>query len=499
MEFFQNCISGNLNPYSTPLDLKRVLHLYRRAAFSCTVETAKTNIGAMPTTLVDSLVDAALAMPTTPAPAWANWTQNDYPAEADARNEMVGAQKREWKVTYSKALYANNLRDRMSFFWHNHFVTQIGIYNCPTYMYHYTNMLQENALGNFKDFTHAVGLDFAMLFYLDGAYNSKNYPNENYARELYELFALGEGNNYTELDVQETSRAFTGYTLRDRENNCSGVQFDPTDFDNTSKTIFGQTGNWGYKDVIDILFAERSEEISKFICTKFYEFFVHPDGRAAAAVAIIDPLAAEFAANWEIAPIVRRLLKSEHFFDEAAIGVIIKSPFDLALHLHKEVDTEASDENYESIAGAYTSYLGQELFHPIEVEGWQRDRDWINTNFMIGRWLIANGYLEALFMGNDANSTFLDFGIQVADSDLGSSNPDVIARRIIDFVLPRGLYSEGDYQQAFAVFRRSDLEQYYEGSGDPNAGTWSITGFDSGNQVFELLKYLTLQPEYQLK
>ena len=191
------------------------------------------------------------------------------------------------------------------------------------------------------------GLTNAMLFYLDGAFNNGRNPNENYARELFELFTLGEGNGYTEEDVVETSKALSGYTERG-EVRWTPVLFDETAFDSGPKTILGQTGNWGYDDVIDILFQERPQEIAGFICQRLYEFFVHPDSSDAAgnAQTIISGMAATFISNdFELAPVLSQLFKSQHFFDENAIGVIIKSPFDIYLNFINETGFNASETN----------------------------------------------------------------------------------------------------------------------------------------------------------
>ena len=123
------------------------------------------------------------------------------------------------------------------------------MYNHPAYTFRYYNNLQKNALGNFKEFVRNIGLDDAMLMYLNGYENKNNAPNENYARELYELFTLGEGNGYTQDDITETARALTGYNSR---TNGGPISFNPNRFDDGEKTIFGKTGNWNYDDVIEI-------------------------------------------------------------------------------------------------------------------------------------------------------------------------------------------------------------------------------------------------------
>ena len=142
----------------------------------------------------------------------------------------------------TKDLLNNGLHARLTFFWLNHFVTQYGEYRCPSYMYQYYTTLQKHAIGNFKEFVREIGLTPAMLTFLNNLENTRKRPNENYARELYELFTLGEDIGYNQSDIEETSRAMTGYNLR--EDRCGPISFDPTTFDNGIKTIFGRTGNW---------------------------------------------------------------------------------------------------------------------------------------------------------------------------------------------------------------------------------------------------------------
>ena len=373
-------------------------------------------------------------------------------------------------------------------------MTELDVYDCNSFLYEYVNCLQRNALGNFRTFVSEIGLTSAMLRYLDGAFNNRNRPNENYARELYELFTLGEGNGYTEEDIIETSRALTGYVNRG-EVGCTKITFNPEQFDTDPKTILGQTGNWGYDDVIDILFTQRANEIAYFICLKLYEYFVHPDSSddAGNAQVIINGLAATFVANnFEIAPVLRQLFKSEHFFDETAIGVIIKSPFDLYFHLIKETNFGYTDGTVLNCIDA-SAMIGQELWDPVDVAGWQRDRQWINTNFIIGRWLTAEVFVEQFYQAN--TEQFRALGIAAAGPNGATINdPDVVARAIIDKFLPKGLLTEADYTNAISVFREP-----YEDTNMFETGSWNMLLDDAPLQVYLLLLHLVREPEFQLK
>jgi uncharacterized protein (DUF1800 family) len=497
MEYLINCNTSSLAPQTTPLTQQQVAHLYRRLGFSASVETINAQTGQTAGPLIDTLINEALGLAPIPAPEWANWNDSNYPADGDAARALRRAQRDELALAYANSMITNNLRDRLSFFWSNHFVTELGIYECNAFLYEYLNCLQRNAIGNFRTFISEIGLTSAMLYYLDGARNNGNNPNENYARELYELFSLGEGNGYTEEDIIETARALTGYVERG-ELGCELVRFRADRFDAGTKTILGQTGTWGYDDVITVLFDQRPQEIAEFICRKLYEFFVHPDSRDEAnnAQNIIDGMAATFVANnFELAPVLSQLFKSQHFFDEEAIGVIIKSPYDFYFNILKESSFSYNDTTLASFIN-YAGLLSQEMFNPIDVAGWQRDRSWINTNFMIGRWLTIESIMEEMYA--EDNEQFRDFGLSITGDDgMTSNNPDVIARPIIDFVLPKGLLNESEYEKAFAIFRADVDPSYYEGGDDESwtLMTWAQAPF----QVQLLLQYLVRQPEFQLK
>ena len=497
MEYFVNCNTAPLAPYTTPLDRSKAAHLYRRLGFSASAATIDQAEGQTADALVNTLMAQATGQTPIAPPIWADWNNSNYPADDDARRQLRRQQRDEFSLQYAKGLLGNNLYDRMSFFWSNHFVTEVDVYECNSFLYHYINCLQRNALGNFKTFVSEVGLTDAMLYYLDGVFNNRNRPNENYARELYELFTLGEGIGYTEEDIVETAKALTGYVERG-ELGCEPVQFRADRFNTENKTIMGQTGNWGYDDVINILFEQRPNEIADFICRKFYEFFVHPDSRdeTGNAQTIIDGMATTFLANnFEIAPVLSQLFKSQHFFDDDAIGVIIKSPFDFYFNFLKESDFNHDDTTIASFV-TYAGLLSQRLFDPFDVAGWQRDRSWINTNFMIGRWLTIETIIEDFFTADDEQ--FRDFGLSLTGNDgLTSNDPDVIARAIIDFILPKGLLNDEEYQKAYDIFRSDIQPQYYEGGSTPS---WTLaTAMEAPTQVYLLLQYLARQPEFQLK
>src|SRR5688572_10041187 len=238
-----------------------------------------------------------------------------------------------------------SLREKMVLFWHNHFVT--GVTNIPKLTYQYVKLLRDNAFGNFRTLVEEITVNPLMLEYLNGNENNKNAPNENYARELLELFTIGKGEqagpgdytNYTEEDIKEIARALTGWVIDFSKYALAGdlppAIFRPNRHDTESKTLshrFGNAvidnlGDQEYKKVIDIILAR--DEVSRFMARNIYRWFVYYNIDAEIESSVIEPLAEIFRnENYEIVPVVAALLSSEHFYHENAIGAMIKSPVD---------------------------------------------------------------------------------------------------------------------------------------------------------------------------
>ena len=487
MEIFSDCNTASLAPYvpsgENPWNISKVTHLYRRAAFSVSSDTVHNALNQNPSDLVDNIIDEAINMLPLPQPVWGFWDETNFTGDDDMIRDQKGIQVDEWVLTVTKALISNNLRERLSFFWSNHFVTEYREYNCPAYLYQYYDVLTKYAIGNFREFVREIGLTPAMLAYLDGGKNRKGRPNENYARELYELFSLGEGNGYTEQDILETARALTGYT--DRPLECGPYTFDPETFDTGAKTIFGRTGNWGYDDVIDILFEERPRVIGTFICSRFYNFFVSPETNEE----IVNQMVDTFVANdFEIAPVLRQLFKSEHFFNEKTIGVVIKSHFDFFVNFINETGLSYDDDTLLMMTNA-CRLAGQQIFSPVDVAGWQRNRSWINSNSLILRWAMLETYITQAWE-NDQEQ-FRNCALSAARGD--SNDLPFVVEQIVNSLVPNGLFSSSELEVACQVFK-SELTDDHMAD-----GAWNLFNEHVPLQVFQLLLHLTRQPELQLK
>ena len=369
----------------------------------------------------------------------------------------------------------------------NHFVIQQQIVGHTPHLFQYYNLIQTHALGNFKEFVRAIGTTSGMLLYLNGFENTNTAPNENYARELYELFTMGEGSGYTQADIVNTARALTGYNHRSEPG--AQIYFDNSTFDNQTKEIFGQQGNWGYYDVIDILFQERGNEIAQFICKKLYRYFVGPEITPQIEADVIGPLAQIFVtSNFELVPVLKLLFKSEHFFNENSIGTIIKSPFDSVLNFINESDFLYENGFCDSLI-YHCKMVGQDLFNPPDVAGWQRDETWISTSTIIGRWKLLEAYINYLYAHNHQGS-FVNLAKALTNN---SNDPAYITMAIVDFFNARPLYSTIDYDIATVIFKADVPQNHYDN------GIWNLDAASAPHQVSLLLKHLAKIPEFQLK
>lgn len=482
-----SCITGTIAPYSPtaqqPWNTQRVAHLYRRMGFGATPAQITAGLGMSPTALVDIVIDTAIALPPTPQPIWGNWTvlpTNNYLVDFD---DEVRDHLAEWTRQWLNNMVTNGFRERIALFWHNHFVTEWNNYQCSSYLYDYLRLLQQYSLGNFKTFTEQIGKSGAMLMYLNGAQSTKNSPNENYARELLELFTLGADNGYTQTDIQQAAKALTGW--RAATSTCTPPYVDSTRFDTGNKTIFGQTGAWNYDDLHNILFAQRSTEIANHICRKLYRHFVYntPDET------IIAALATTFIANnFELAPVLRQLFKSTHFFDDAFIGTNIKSPIELLVGFLHQTEVPTTDLVIDSMK-LYSTSLGQSIFFPIDVAGWPGYHSWISEATLTKRWDVLGDYL--LF--NLTNTAFTDTLVQLARTlSNDSSDAAYVTQTVINFFLPQDMDSQTAYDTATDIFKGEIPENYF------TQNYWNLDWPEAGQQMINLLNHIIRLPEFQM-
>jgi uncharacterized protein (DUF1800 family) len=269
------------------------------------------------------------------------------------------------------------LAERMTLFWHNHFATSQQKVIRSQAMWRQQQLLRDNALGSFSTLLHGVAKDPAMLVYLDGDNNRKQAPNENFAREVMELFTLGEasqGGGYTEQDIKEVARAFTGWSV---EREDFTFKFRRPAHDIGSKTVLGRTGMFDGGDVLDIMLAQPA--CGQFIVTKLWHEFVSPTPDLIEVKRIAQRLQQN---NYVVSGALADLLTTQAFWDTSNRGSLIKSPVDLVVGTVRQFGFSYSDVMPFVLKSAQ---LGQNLLMPPNVKGWPGHTDWINTSTLLER------------------------------------------------------------------------------------------------------------------
>ena len=399
-------IEAGLEPYTAELTIREARHLLRRTCFGADPSRASSIVGRPADEVANEILDEALAFDPPGDPIWSTVNAPDYNASAEEwelYSENTNQWLDEYRLDWVQLMLSRGLVEKMTIFWHNHFVTSQEMYFHAQVGHRYTKLLRTHAFGNFKEFVYDIGREGAMLIYLNGIDNAAGNPNENYGRELLELFTMGILNengdrNYTEFDIQQIARCLTGWqfdwvTLQ--------PYFEPTRFDSGSKTVFGIEGAFDYDQLIDLIFEERSQEIAQFICRKLYREFVYeaPDET------IVDELATTFInSGFELEPVVRVLISSAHFFDAQVIGAKLKSPLEMKVGFYKELIAPIETNPTQVIPWAAWE-LEQILLLVPSVAGWPRHRNWIDTRTIPSRW----GVLEwMVWFGEDEERYSLD-------------------------------------------------------------------------------------------
>jgi hypothetical protein len=284
------------------------------------------------------------------------------------------------------------LQEKMTLFWHGHFTSSPEKGTTAQELLAQNQLFREYALGNIQNLTLHVAQDPAMLRYLDNNVNVAAHPNENFARELMELFTLGIG-NYTEADIRESARAFTGWTFR-RDPDGTGTFYDNArQHDDGSKTFLGRTGNFSGTDIIAIIFTQPAA--AKFFANRLISFFVYNDPEPQ----LVDAVAALLVRNrFEVAPVLATLLRSNVFYSNRAYRALVKSPVEFVVGTHQMFNVPTVELTE---LGALRT-MGQVLFYPPNVKGWDGGKAWINSQTVLTRENFANAVAQNPMMLQDA-------------------------------------------------------------------------------------------------
>ena len=368
-------------------------------------------------------------------------------------------------------------REKMTFFWHGHFATKIPM---AYLMQEQNNTIRTHALGSFRQMLHAVSKDPAMLLFLNNQQNRKQRPNENFAREVMELFTLGEGNGYTENDIKEAGRAFTGW----RVNRLGKFEMDHETHDGGLKTIFGRTGNFDGSDVIDMLLEKR--QTANYISRKLYRFLISHKENAQFIEQMTDVF---YESDYSIEELLRYMLMSDEFFAERNIGVRIASPTELLVRYLRLFKLKFKRDRI--IIGAQKA-LGQVLLLPPNVAGWSEQNDWIDSSSLLYRMrlpLVLFGNFEMILEGKQ----------DPEEPELSKAE-----RALLQWRKP-----EADWSELFKVDMPNEesalidqllgmLIQSRTDSIDRSSLMRSIDGSSRENRIMSLATHIMALPEFQL-
>ncbi|HEY0384091.1 MAG TPA: DUF1800 domain-containing protein [Candidatus Elarobacter sp.] len=383
-----------LAPYAGRFSNRHAAHLLRRAGFGGSAADVARVASLGPSGAVDSLLH-----PISP--------EADFPLYPDpvVLYDPKKARQAAQLWWLDRMLRTNRpLAEKMTLFWHGHFATAVGKVQ-PQYMVAQINLFRQLALARFPVLLSATTRDPAMLIWLDNRANAKAHPNENYAREVMELFALGLG-NYTEDDVKEAARAFTGWTLDKNQQ----AAFVPARHDDGIKTVLGKSGRLDADDVVAIVVAQPVHQ--RFLARKLLEFFVYSDPEPE----LIEGLSQTYAlSGFDVAKTVGTILRSNVFFSPRAYRAIPKSPIELAIGTLRYIGATTVPPNliYQ------LARMGQEPLNPPSVKGWDGGPAWINTSTMLARFNFVNGLMAQTAPGKNG----------VAAVPAPNISPDDIVRR----------------------------------------------------------------------
>jgi uncharacterized protein (DUF1800 family) len=443
-----------------PWDLRRVGHLYRRAGFGATWPELQEGLRAGP--------DIAFCRLLEGGPGLADFNAQMEPLTRTISRSNNPVQMRAWWL--ARMLYSPHpLQEKLTLFWHNHFATSNAKVQSAAFMLGQNELMRRHALGNFAEMLQEMSRDPAMLVWLDTKDSKKGNPNENYARELMELFSLGLG-HYTEKDIREAARAFTGWEIKN-----NAASFNPKEHDDDPKTVLGQTGPYKGEDIVRICLEQPSA--GPFVAGKLYRFLISDEP---ASPELIAPLADQFrSSGYNIEALVRTVLSSNLFFSPMAYRARVKAPVDFGLGIIKALEGRVGTT---ALAVALEE-LGQNVFYPPSVKGWDGGRAWLNGQTLLSRQNLA----LALTSTEDTR-----FGSRTDPAALAHKYGKTDDEGPIDFFL--GLFLQGDLAPA----SRGRLLEYQQRSRKQTFPVYWTEQDAADHRVRSLCHLVLTLPEFQL-
>lgn len=537
-------LKGDLDEYTGTWGIKQASHLLRRTLFGFRKSDLEYALSFNSSSkCVDELTKKVTKATDPPVKYFDSgqyadevkvgetWVNSGFVPQLE--NERIAGLKAWWFGTILNQDF--NISEKMTLFWHNHFSTETEVIRVGVFHYKTNELYRKYALGNFKELVKKVTLDPTMLFYLNGNENVAGKPNENFARELFELFIIGKGpligdgnyTNYTEEDIREAAKVLTGWNLRIRDGDIqselkfysaihdySVKQFSSA-FQNKSITPSGENE---YIELINMIFNQ--EAVSKYIVRKIYKWFVYYNISEEVESTIIEPLALILRNNdYELEEVVKTLLKSNHFFESTTAGVMVKNPMDYVCGLIKNLETKfptRGNPDLEEVTNNYLAWynygfeiasgLQMELFDPPSVAGWEAYyqaptfyRIWISSATI----QIRQQYVQNILSNrglNRLNVMLKASGIEFAESLTNAEDPNILINEMCNRFYPIDLT-----QNQKNILKLNLVD---EGQGDYNwSDLWKSYNFNKNDQLIKatvetkltnLLKNALELAEYQL-
>jgi uncharacterized protein (DUF1800 family) len=547
-----NPVTSSLAPYTGSWTTLEALHLLRRTGFGF----KKSDVDRLVGLSFNAAVDLVLNVDNTPPAPPVNYYQNEKPDEnglpygADwTNNAFIGYDGNPTNYRRTVGLSAWSLglafnqditiREKMALFWY-HFIpidfiqisessNEYCSTNSSRICYKYMKMFRDNATGNYKSLIRNMATQPAMMFYLNNQANTKTAPDENFAREIMELFTIGKDvtSSYTEADVVQAAKLLTGWRVQNLNTTAEATNFIPDRHDTSSKVfsaffnnaVIRNTGATELDSFIDMIFS-KSKVVSEYICRRLYRYFVYYDIDDNIEANVIVPLAQFFvASNWDILPVLNKLFKSEHFFDMANRGVYIKTPFDVIVGTMRtfNINYNVSDPtNYDAQYDLWIQFnyalhdMQQNIGSIPNVAGWQAfyqkpsfHEYWINSNSIQRRY----GLVEYMMYGFDMTRNGLTTRIEVDHiafakqfSNAICEDPNLLVSECIKYLLPIDLsLTQKNIIKTQSLLSGQTSDYYWTGAwtdyiSNPSAANETIVKTRLRSLLITIVQYA----EYQL-
>lgn len=533
-----NKTTSTLTPYTGPWTKKEIIHLLRRTTFGPKYEDVLYFETKNMNDAVDELLNVSTTAPAPPVNNYENtindphgvkyeqtWVNAPYKTTVVNQGTLNSHRRYSFKSWWINRMINvdRSIQEKMVMFWHNHFATEGVVVTYAQFMYRHNALLRQHALGNFQTLVKEVTKDTAMLRYLNGHYNTKTAPDENYARELMELFTLGKDYKpiYSENDIKAAAKVLTGW-----RNNYTTLTsyFSSSAHDTTNKqfssffgnkVIFGKTGTDGAKEtdeLIDMIF--QKQEVARFIVRKLYRYFVYYVIDSNTEADIITPLAQDLMFNnFEIKPILTKLLKSEHFFDVLSQACYIKTPLDYVMGTFRTFDVKlpvnfGTEKTYKihHYLRYYTSLLNMEPNEPPNVAGWpafyqtpEYYETWINSTTLPRRLIFTDMMLGSGFSYGTGTAIKVD-PMEFAKKFYSPGDPNLLIDYFCSLLLGLPISSQNKISLKQSTLLSGQTSDYYWTNawsayiGNPNTANTNIVK----SRLNGLLIELTRLPEHQL-